>query len=146
MREIGESVNPTVIRLNGYRQICELLSLLCLTLAICGFALLDVAWKWQWTAGWILMLLVFLLLAFHFGRKAILEFVDARFSVTRQRLLTLRATRAPKDLIECLEDLPKSNFRGEQYYFRTLGRRLTPARCDELKSIIFKYTYVERKK
>ena len=146
MKEISESVNPIVIRLNGYRQFCELLSLLSLTIAVCGFLILEGWWRWQWLFGWLSMLVFCVGAAYYFGRKAILEFIDAEFSLTRQRLLTLQATQAPEDLMECLRDLCPAKFRGEQHYFRQLSKTLTPVRCDELKNIIFKYTYAGRKK
>lgn len=146
MKEISESVNPIVIRYNGYRQFCELLSLLSLTIGLCGFLILEGAWSWQWLFGWLFVLVFCLGAAFYFGRKAILEFIDAEFRITPQSLLTLQATRAPRDLRQCLEDLCPAKFRGEQYYFRQLSKTLTPVRCDELKNIIFKYTYAGRKK
>ena len=146
MKEISESVNPLVIRLSGYRQFCELLALVCLTIAACGFFLLDGIHRWSWTYGWLLGLALFLWLASYFGRRAILEFIDAEFSITEQRIVTLQATRAPRDLIICLKALAPAKFRGEQHYFRQLSKTLTPERCEELKNIIFKYTYAGRKK
>lgn len=75
-----------------------------------------------------------------------MEFIDAEFHVTSQCLVTLGATRAPKDLIQCFQQLRKNRFKGEHYYFRYLSRTLSAVRCGELRSIIFKYTYVGRKK
>jgi len=146
MVKLEESVNPIVNRLNGYRQLCELLALLSLTVGACGFLRLPGVSRWSWTIGSVLTCLFFLYLAFHFARQAIREFKYGKFSITKQRIETLEATRAPKDLINCLETLTRHQFRGEQNYFRHLSRTLTPTRIEELKNIIFKYTYVGRKK
>jgi hypothetical protein len=146
MKEISESVNPIVIRLSGYRQFCELLSLVCLTLAACGFILLDEKRRWWWTFAWLFALLTFLWLASYFGRRAILEFIDAQFCITERRIETLEAIRAPEDLVRCLQALSPATYRGEQYFFSQLGRLLTLERCAELRGMIFKYTYAGRKK
>lgn len=144
--DISESVNPRVIRLNGYRQFCELLSLILLIIGVGGFMLITEVSRWWWIAGSMLFSLVFLMVAFDLGRRAILEFVEAEFFISPQLLLTLQSLRAPKDLRQCLGALPQTSYRGEQEYFSELSTLLTPARCEELKSIIFKYTYAGRKK
>lgn len=143
---INESVNPIVIRLNGYRQFCELVSLLSFTIGLCGFLQLTGAPRWWWTVGALLAFMFFLGLAVYFARRAILEFKDGEFSITERHLRTLKAKRAPTDLMDCLKGLSRNQFRGEEKYFRHLSRTLTPARIEELKNIIFKHTYAGRMK
>jgi len=145
MVKIEESVNPLVNRLNGYRQLCELLALLSFTVGAFGFLRLPGMSRWSWAVGSVLAFLFFLNLALHFARQAIREFKYGEFSITEQRRQTLKATRAPADLMDCLKALTGHRFRGEQNYFRHLSRMLTPTRIEELKNIIFKYTYVGRK-
>lgn len=143
MIKLDESANPKIQRLYSFEQFFEVLGLLCLTLLICGAAILDRRQLVLWIGSWFIGFLICLLVAFRISQFAIREYMTVRFSVPRQ-MLTLEAVKAPADLIDYFRQPKRKYFEGERSYFRSIRNSLGASRCEELKPIVFKYTQVPR--
>lgn len=144
MHSVENSVNPKVRVLNGRAQLCQTGFLLSLSLIIAvPFITRSDAW-------WPLLILmasalIFLLGALVFCRRALEAYRSAKFSISSQRLKTLRATSTPKDILQYVTELHGRTFRGEGKFFRKMDRALGFERSAEWKSTIFKYSRVDWK-
>lgn len=141
MSGVEKSVNPKVQRANGRANFCETFVLLSGTFLVCGLFVLNdnggyLRW---WIAGCVVATVSFLVLALLFSSFALATYQSTTLEVTSQTMKTLRAIKAPFDLVDCLSNLKGKTAETEETFFAGLDDVLGAERCAELKSTIFKY-------
>ena len=142
--DFENSVNIKVQKANHMAQFFQTLCILCLTLVVGGFVLLE---NGRWFVVWTIICVTFAAASFVFaiylGLKAVKIYSTTRFAVSDQRLATLIATEMPVDVVRAMERFERGKYKGEGRFFYLVASRVGTERCAELRDKIFKYTKVD---
>ena len=141
----------TRINFNKVAQFCEALVLVCLTLLLCGLYVYF-GRHHKAVLPWLLLCAALIPIAFicaiaasyMSNRMAGREAKAARFKITEQLILTLRAEKMPLDVRRGLGKIadPEKVIVGENRFLLLLEETLGKERTREIKAIVFKYARV----